>query len=272
MRFERGTSVAAQKQAAWRHKKALERLSQMPQVHGEGYSLYQGDAAVILSLLRTSLDVLITDPPYGVLGTPDGQGRATRGRGGKHGLVRGAYASYEDTYENFCTVVVPIVKHSLARVVRGAVFTGSHVQDLPTATVIGGVHCRAGSGLTASGYKNDHHVLFYGQAPHLNLGASPTAIISAATAEKNGHPCPKPIEWMRWLVGMYSVPGEVIFDPFMGSGTTGVACLEHGRRFVGIEVDPGYFRLAGQRLDEASRQLPLLKPGTLTASKQAVLF
>jgi site-specific DNA-methyltransferase (adenine-specific) len=59
---------------------------------------------------------------------------------------------------------------------------------------------------------------------------------------------------MRWLVKLASLPGETVLDPFMGSGTTGIACLEHGRRFVGIEVDPGYFALAVERLEAVSRQ------------------
>jgi len=46
----------------------------------------------------------------------------------------------------------------------------------------------------------------------------------------------------------------VVLDPFMGSGTTGVACLERGRRFVGIELDPGYFEIACHRLAQAAAQ------------------
>jgi DNA modification methylase len=223
-------------------------------VHGEGYTLYQGDARVILPLLG-GLDVLITDPPYGVLKGPDGAGRATRGTGGQHGLRRGPYAHYEDTYANFCTQVVPILRLSVARAVRGAVFTGPHIQEQPKSTTTGGVYCPAGSGRHAWGFKTFLPVLFYGQAPNLHQGARrQTTLHSTAVAERNGHPCPKPLAWMEWLVDLCTRPGETVFDPFMGSGTTGVACVEFGRRFVGIELDSGYFALACARLDAAARQ------------------
>ena len=63
-----------------------------------------------------------------------------------------------------------------------------------------------------------------------------------------GHPCQKPIRLMSRLVS--KVEG-VILDPFMGSGTTGVACVRLGRRFIGIEKDPGYFDIACRRIREA---------------------
>jgi len=130
----------AARQATFRARQRASVLDQIPQVHGEGYSVYQGDARLILPLLQEELDVLITDPPYGVLGAPDTHGRATRGTGGKHGLVRRPYASYEDTYENFVQIIVPILNASLDRVTRGAVFTGPHITKQRKTSVYGGVY------------------------------------------------------------------------------------------------------------------------------------
>ena len=59
---------------------------------------------------------------------------------------------------------------------------------------------------------------------------------------------------MRWLVSRVSLASETICDPFMGSGTTGVAALQLGRKFIGIEIDPGYFDIACKRIEEAWRQ------------------
>jgi site-specific DNA-methyltransferase (adenine-specific) len=254
----------AEKQAAYRARqdagKRAAVLEQIPKAHGEGYDLYQGDAAVILPLLR-GLDVLITDPPYGVLRAQGAQGRASRGTGGKHGLVRGAYATYDDSYANFVGTVVPILNACLDRVQRGAVFSGPHVEAQRPAAVIGGVYSPAGAGRHPWGFKTFHPVLFYGTHPTLERGArGSTTLQSSHTAEKNGHPCPKPIEWMRWLVALTSLPGETVIDPFMGSGTTGVAALEHARRFVGIEVDATYFQGACQRLEATTRQGQLFAP------------
>jgi DNA modification methylase len=94
-------------------------------------------------------------------------------------------------------------------------------------------------------------IWFYGTAPDLNKGARPTTLHSVEMSEKNGHPCPKPIGWMTWLVNLATRRGERIVDPFMGSGTTGVAAVKLGRRFTGIEIDAGYFDIACRRIDAA---------------------
>ena len=65
------------------------------------------------------------------------------------------------------------------------------------------------------------------------------------------HPTEKPIGLMLDLVGLYSQYGELVCDPFMGSGTTGVACVKTGRKFIGVEIDPTYFDIAVKRISEA---------------------
>jgi site-specific DNA-methyltransferase (adenine-specific) len=72
-----------------------------------------------------------------------------------------------------------------------------------------------------------------------------------------GHPTEKPLPLMMDLVSLYTNPGDTVLDPFMGSGTTGVACLKQGRKFIGIERDPTFFALACKRLGEAARQSDL---------------
>jgi DNA modification methylase len=71
------------------------------------------------------------------------------------------------------------------------------------------------------------------------------------------HPTQKPLELMLWCVNKFSPPGGTVFDPFMGSGTTGVACAMLGRDFIGIEIDPGYFKIAERRIKDAQAQIPL---------------
>jgi DNA modification methylase len=67
---------------------------------------------------------------------------------------------------------------------------------------------------------------------------------------------------MRWLVNRASLPGECVVDCFMGSGTTGVACVELQRTFIGIEIERQYFDLACRRIEAAYRQLTLFPPAT----------
>ena len=63
------------------------------------------------------------------------------------------------------------------------------------------------------------------------------------------HPTQKPVELLEYLVQTYSKEGDVVLDNCMGSGTTGVACKNLGRRFIGIEKDEGYFQIAKERIE-----------------------
>ena len=71
------------------------------------------------------------------------------------------------------------------------------------------------------------------------------------------HPTQKPIELMKSILLDFTHEGDTILDPFMGSGTTGVACVQTGRNFIGIEIDPTYFAIAEKRIAEAQLQLRL---------------
>ena len=72
--------------------------------------------------------------------------------------------------------------------------------------------------------------------------------VKNVSKEKTSHPCQMPLEVMKNIIGI--IPKEyIIFDPFMGSGTTGVACDELGRDFIGCEIDEDYFDIACQRMN-----------------------
>ena len=74
------------------------------------------------------------------------------------------------------------------------------------------------------------------------------------------HPHEKPIELLKGLLYHSSLPGETILDPFMGSGSTGVACARMGRKFIGIELDEKYFDMACQRIEGAYSQKDMFVP------------
>ena len=76
--------------------------------------------------------------------------------------------------------------------------------------------------------------------------------ISATNPERVGHPTQKPIALMKWCIEQAGNP-QTILDPFMGSGTTGVAAVQMGRQFIGIEREPEYFDIACKRLEDAQR-------------------
>ncbi|PBB98822.1 hypothetical protein CK224_09785 [Mesorhizobium sp. WSM3862] len=68
------------------------------------------------------------------------------------------------------------------------------------------------------------------------------------------HPTEKPVPLMRELLSLFTSSGETVLDPFMGSGSTGVACAKLGRPFIGIEIDAGYFEIACERIRKACAQ------------------
>jgi DNA modification methylase len=70
------------------------------------------------------------------------------------------------------------------------------------------------------------------------------------------HPTQKPTRLMNELLAVNPMS---VLDPFMGSGTTGVACVKTGRNFIGIEIDEGYYKIAERRIEQAQYQLPLLE-------------
>ena len=82
----------------------------------------------------------------------------------------------------------------------------------------------------------------------------PKSIIPFSNANQHGrlHPTQKPVALMEYLIRTYTNEGETVLDNCMGSGTTGVACANTGRKFIGIERDPAYFRIAAARIANAS--------------------
>jgi hypothetical protein len=86
------------------------------------------------------------------------------------------------------------------------------------------------------------------------------ASTNAERAMMESHPTTKPLKLMRWLVEKYTLPGQVVFDPFMGIGSTAVACKELGRLFVGCEKEKKYFSIAKKRVSLAVFQPSFLTP------------
>ena len=215
-----------------------------PYFQDDAVTIYHGDCRELLPVLKA--DVVITDPPYGVgLGS---HADAKEKRPGV-GLKKQAYATYEDTPANFASVVVPVIQDAIARVDRALIFmAGTMMWDFPRPSAVSAVYLPSGQGRTCWGFQNLAHIMLYGTAPDLHLGAKNTALYSTDHSESNGHPCPKPLSWMRWAVSLASKPGETIVDPFMGSGTTLRAAKDLGRKAIGIEIEERYCEIAAKRM------------------------
>lgn len=101
-----------------------------------------------------------------------------------------------------------------------------------------------------------------GRAPSVQPGGRPP----------NGHPMSRAQVHFDWLLGWATDADESCLDPFMGSGTTGVACAKLGRKFIGIEIDSTYFDIACRRIEEAYRQADLFVAAPEPKLRQASIF
>jgi DNA modification methylase len=86
------------------------------------------------------------------------------------------------------------------------------------------------------------------------------------------HPTQKPVSLMAWCISLLPPECTTIFDPFAGSGTTGVACMQTGRNFIGCEIDPQYYAIAERRIKDAAAQPLLFEQDEIQPHKQGGLF
>jgi DNA modification methylase len=208
--------------------------------------LLLGDCLEVIDSLPPCFRVnaTVTDPPYGI-GFP--------------------YNTYEDTQASLEALVdgfVPRCRRISSRVV---ITPGvSNISIYPKPEWTGAWTWETTATFGKLGYSQWQPILFYGDDLE-GFGSVNGAIKSdrihftggAAKinhAEGKGHTCPKPLSFMRRLLQRFTLEGETVFDPFTGSGTTGVAAVQMGRRFLGVEIDPDYFEVACVRLEAAQRQ------------------
>lgn len=193
-----------------------------------------GDCRDILPTLGP-VDAVVTDPPYGI--GKDGQKRSTGGNGG-----RKAYDFLGWDGERPDTALL----EQLARLAPVCVmWGGNYFADLLPAT---------GKWLV---WDNGQRILQSdGELAWTSLpGALRIFTLNRVELMTDGaeHPTQKPVRLMEWTLEQVKAQGTVL-DPFMGSGTTGVACVRRGCAFIGIEREPSYFDIACRRIEEAYRQ------------------
>jgi site-specific DNA-methyltransferase (adenine-specific)/modification methylase len=216
-------------------------------------TLYLADNMEVFPIVSGAFDVVVSDPPYGVnfKGKVNFSFKKTEKREGP---------IYKDDNEFYINVTLPRIKAMIACAPRAVIFSGSaHMWDYPPPADIGGVMLHGSAAPSPWGFRCFQPVLFYGKSPYMEnrLGARPTAKAMQAGAGDmgydvdNDHPCPKPVHYMNWAVEVASLEGHTVFDPFMGSGTTGVACAGLKRKFIGVEIDPHFFDIAVRRITNA---------------------
>jgi len=116
------------------------------------------------------------------------------------------------------------------------------------------------------GWKKGGHGVFC----HYKQFPPPSRAFEGGEGLSPAHPTQKPLQLMEWCVGL--TKGATILDPFMGSGTTGVACAKLGRSFIGIEIEPKYFDIACRRIEDAYKQADLFVAPPEPAPRQEAML
>lgn len=203
----------------------------------EGVTLHLGDCREILPTLG-KIDAVVTDPPYGI--GKDGQKRTTGGHGGRK--------AYEFLGWDAERPKPEIFKFMLAVAPQHVIWGGNYFADLlpPTGKWLvwdKGQRINQSDGELA--WTSEHGALRIFDLNRVSL-----------MTDGAEHPTQKPIQVMRWSIQQLGTP-QIILDPFMGSGSTGVAAISLGSKFIGIEIEQKYFDIACKRIAAALKQTDL---------------
>lgn len=198
------------------------------------YTVYCADCLDVLPQLEAgSIDCIVTDPPYGV----------------DKAAWDGAFPTeWIAEAERIAPRLLTMPGNS------SLIEAGTALADYRDCIVL-----QARNGMTRS------KIAFGNWFPVLASGdwkwkARPNHLpFNVGITEKIDHPSPKPLNAMLALITYYTETDWVILDPFTGSGTTGVACVKTGRRFIGIEISQDYCDIAVRRIKDALAQLPLME-------------
>ena len=201
------------------------------EILAEGIELYLGDCREVLPTLP-KVDAVVTDPPYGI-----GAGREKP----HNGWADYGIASWD----------MQIPPREAFDMLRAAsreqiIWGGNYFTDrLPPSMGF----------LVWDKGQRDFSLADCEIAWRSKSAAARVFTYSRAAAMLDGkeHPTQKPIRVMEWCLGFLPDAGTIL-DPFMGSGTTGVACANLGRKFIGIEIEPKYFDIARKRISDALKQ------------------
>ncbi len=204
-----------------------------------------------------SVDMVLTDPPYGI----DYQSRRPRP---KHPEKR--FPKIMNDKVPF-TMFIPLLKRILKPSACVMIFTRWDVQQrfvdamdeagLRVKNVLIWDKLIHGMGDLKRSYASRYEsILFHSGDDFLFSGKRPQDIISARRVLPQNllHPNEKPVELLEQLICQCTERGAAVLDPFMGSGSTGVACVNTGRNFIGIEIDPDYFAAAAKRICAAQEK------------------
>lgn len=196
--------------------------------------LILGDCLPVMRQLP-NFDAVLTDPPYGI--GRDGQKRTTGGNGGRKAYEFKGWDAERPSKTTF-DEILKIAPHQI-------IWGGNYFADMLPAT---GQWLVWDKGQRIN--QSDGELAWTSRDGALRIFELNRVALMMDGAL---HPTQKPVELMQWCLGFLS-GSRTVLDPFMGSGTTGVACIRRGFEFVGIEADEDYFDIACDRIRKAYAQ------------------
>lgn len=231
------------------------------------YQLYQGDCLEIMKQIpEGKIDLLITDPPYKTITGGDSNGANSER---PKGMLQGNRKLFK--HQNIkISSWMPEIYRVLKEGSHCYIFTNSlNLQEMLNEATKAGFKLHnllvwEKNNCTPSQYymKNCEYVLFLrkGKAKWINnIGDSKTVHKFNNIIGNKLHPTEKPVDLIEYYLLNSSEPNDIVFDPFMGSGSTGEAAVKNNRNFVGIELDEKYFNIAKERLEKVEEE-PYVNP------------
>lgn len=212
-------------------------------------TLYWGDCLEILPTLG-KVDAVVTDPPYGI----NADATMAKQGGTQYGNAAAAKRHYEATDWDTAPPDADLL-NAVVAAGRWAILFGGNYFGLPAS------RCWLVWDKEVNGEFADCELAWTNlDKPVRRIRHMWNGMLRKGQEERNDHPTQKPLGVMKWCIS-HLPHGETILDPFMGSGTTGVAAVQMGRDFIGIEREPKYFDIACRRIEEAQRQGDLFIAG-----------
>lgn len=205
--------------------------------------MIEGDCLTIMPQIG-KVDAVVTDPPYGI-----GADKSMhKNSGTRYGNAASAKRVYADTDWDSEPIGADAISAILAAGDECIIFGGNYF-DLPPSRCWLVWDKKNGSNAFA-----DCELAWTNlDKPVRKIEHMWNGMLRAGGEDRNAHPTQKPLGVMQWCL-THIPDARTILDPFMGSGTTGVACVKTGRAFIGIELDPDYFDIACKRVREAYAQ------------------
>jgi site-specific DNA-methyltransferase (adenine-specific) len=212
--------------------------------------LWLGDCREILPTL-SKVDAVITDPPYGISYVSN-----YRKSGPTHALVNDDIAPTDAVVRMAELILDGGALYLATRFDVSAQWVDAiRSAGLTLKTPIYWDKGNHTSGDLEGDFGGQVEIfLFAHKGRHKLRGPRVANLWRVAREHAGDHPTPKPVMLMERMISCSTDRGQIVIDPFMGSGTTGVACMNLGRRFIGVEIERKYFDIACERIENAQRQ------------------